>query len=260
MCTWLILCARGTYAANCDALSLIVENEQSEQCIGVFIEKVNLENVKITETINSSSDISVSLLKACVERGINSFFIGELDSAIEDFTYVLRLVNPDEERQLFGTAIWGRMLCHAFAESIEKTCEDIQLIRQLFIDNIPCGQNKFPKGGWAFQHVGYALAQNRYEDAHRKLTPQECNNRVNGTANVIRTIALKIKNPDINGIVNFVISQVENIGYRCCQDAPDWTKCLDPIVNVWNHLKVDFNRLQALYEEGVPLSSFLQAP
>jgi len=264
ICLWIVLCAR-SYAHNKDPLPLLVESEKSNHCAAVFIEKVHLENAKITEKINAFKEVCVPLLEAQVERGINSFFIGELNNAIEDFSTVLDLVNQhsEEEWHLLGTALWGRMLCYAFADCVEQTYADVELITQLFFSRAsqtPCGKNKAPKGNRSFQHIEYRLAQNRYEDGHRRLTPRECNERVSGTANVARTIALKIKNPNLNGIVNFVIGQVENFGYQCCQDAPDWTKCMDPIVNVWNHLKVDFNRLQALYEQGVPLSSFLQAP
>lgn len=264
ICMWIILCGR-SHARNSDLLPLIVENEKSEQCTAVFIEKVHLENAKITEKINAFKAVCLPLLAAHVERGINSFFIGELDNAIEDFSYVLSLANPNNEEdwQLLGTALWGRMFCYAFADSVEQTYEDIELIRRFFIEraaHTPCGKNKMPKGSNPSQHVEYRLAQNRYEDGHRRLTPRECNERVSGTANLARTIALKIKNSNINGIVNFVIGQIENFGYQCCQDAPDWKRCLDPIVNVWNHLRIDFNKLQELYDQGVPLSSFLQAP
>ena len=198
------------------------------------------------------------------EQGIYEFFTGKLDRAVENFDYVLNSLNPDtnEDRQLLAIALWCRMLCHAFSNSIEKTYADIQLIRYFFIN--ANDSSPHPIFDYASRTIiereTFVLINNKYSDGNQRITPAQCRDRVFGTANAARMFSAKIPDPKISWLVNTIISDLENFGNKCCEDAPDWTKCLDPITNAWQKLKTSWPRIKEIMDQGVVLAPYLAGP
>jgi hypothetical protein len=246
--------------------------EALEEKIGekkaLLIQEEQQHNNEITNAIMASmSEEKLVLLSLYIERAISYFLLGELDCAIEDFEYVLSSLDLEapKERDLLGIALWGRLLCHAFSNSLEETQDDIQLIRYFFIDSHDCNciKNKSHTSRPirnSEQPSAYIFTKDKYKSSQERISSHECMDRVKGTANAAKGIALKITNYKIRALVNEIISQLEDFGYSCCRDAPEWTKCLDPIVNAWKKLQTSWDKLKEIADKGVQLAPYLAGP
>jgi hypothetical protein len=66
----------------------------------------------------------------------------------------------------------------------------------------------------------------------------------------MRTINLKTS-PRVQGIVSYLIDRLEDAALDCCLDAPEWTKCLSPIVDAWHKLQESWERLIDIPDERI---------
>ena len=208
-------------------------------------------------------DDRVSYLESIDQRARDRLLTGELNLAIEDFSHLLSFLDPeiDDDRNLVASALWGRMMCYAYSDSPERAHDDIQLIRAIFIDPYQCDCNKsLESSGKTNLTTSFTPRQSilaNYADPSERLTPAECRERVKGTATAARMFAMKIKVPGVQLLVIEIIDDLASLGYNCCYDAPEWTKCLDPIVNAWQILKTSWNRVQEIMDSGVALAPYL---
>ena len=208
-------------------------------------------------------DSRLGYLESIDQQAIDRLFTGELNLAIEDFSYVLSFLDPeiDDDRNLVASALWGRMLCYAYSDSPERAYDDIQLIKEIFIDPYQCDCDKGLDSS-----VGITLTSSvtsrpctlaKYAAPNEKLTPTQCKERVRGTAAAAKVFAMKIRDTGVQLLVIEIIDQLASFGYNCCSDAPEWTQCLNPVVNAWQTLKASWNRLKEMMDNGVALAPYL---
>lgn len=166
------------------------------------------------------------------ERGIAYLFMEKYELALEDFNHVLKASYAAGQmcKPVFGAALWGRLLSHAYANFEKETLEDINLVRSYFLQEDCLGLNTSNRDGYFVVRVA------KFANPKERISPAECKERVRGTANVMRLIALKIPNVALAGAVEYTISEIEYAAYNCC-DRAHWTDCLGPIVDAWHYLK-----------------------
>jgi len=209
---------------------------------GLVSEEYCQEIQVLTEEINSyPKHLCPAELRN--ERGLFFFLSQEYDKAIEDFENVAERFenNAIEDCSLYASALWGRFLTYAFTNDINKSLSDLFLIRKLFIDS-SCN---FKKGNSScivkFDNNFSAEKIADFADPNDRLTPEQCKERVRGTAIAMRALCLKIPNSTLRFATEISIGELEQKAYTCC-DKEHWTECLSPIVDAWNYLKESMDK------------------
>jgi hypothetical protein len=166
-------------------------------------------------TINELSDIGI--FNSYNERGLDYFFEEKYSHALEDFNKVLErgLTHSDLDDVLLGSALWGRTLCHAYLGLENATIEDIQLLRDFFIETRQCISNR---------------TEVKCANPNENISKNSCEERVVGTANAMRILAVAIKKSELGFLVNQFIDELEKVGIRCCRDGSFWTSCVTPLL------------------------------
>lgn len=206
--------------------------------IYVFASEEYCEEIQaLTEDINSYPGY-LCPIELRNQRGLFLFLSTEYDAAIEDFNDVIeRLENKAVGNcSLYASALWGRFLTYAFSDIVDQSLKDLFLIRRLFMDGeYNCkGENlctivKFDR---AFSVLKIA----EFVDPGERLTPEQCKQRVKGTALAMKALCLKIPNAAIRFSTEVFISELEEKAYTCCE-REHWTECLSPIIDAWQYLK-----------------------
>ena len=134
---------------------------------------------------------------------------------------------------LFGSALWGRLLCCAYNNQDQEAFLTLSLIRSHFIDSHCHYCREFAYSSeWNYKILKVA----DFANPNERISSAECKERVRGTASVMRLLAMKIPNRMLADAINFTISELEYAALQCC-DRSHWTDCLSPIVDSWNYLK-----------------------
>ncbi len=179
-------------------------------------------------------------LKKTVLTGLEFLFMEQYEDALDNFNHVLNALHSKGKlsEPLFGSALWGRLLCHAYSNQEQKAFNDLSLIRLWFIDS-PC---------YFCKEFIYANSSVSNDSNHRifqiadfanpneKISSAECKQRVKGTASVMRLLVMKIPNRMLADAIQFTISELEHAALQCCERS-HWTECLDPVVDSWSYLK-----------------------
>lgn len=180
-------------------------------------------------------------------RGFGSLLSGQFEDALADFNYVLyalRDINQPNE-PMFGAALWGRLLCHAYADLEQDTLNDLSLIRAHFIGN-SCRTTLVHTRHYSVRNSGVSIFRIAdFADPNERLSPDQCKERVRGTANVMRILAMKVPNRALAEAISFTITELEYAACRCCE-RNHWTECLGPIVDGWNYLRMCMDKGAAI--------------
>ncbi len=72
-----------------------------------------------------------------IDRGTYYFALKDYEAALNDFNLVLTN-NCNSQDENFGLALWGRALCHACLGHFVEVQEDLQILRNVFIDDLAC--------------------------------------------------------------------------------------------------------------------------
>lgn len=163
--------------------------------------------------------------------GLKLLFLEQFDEALLHFNRILTSLheNCKLDEPLFGAALWGRLLCHAYSDLESETFNDLAMIRSHFIKRNchPCFD----------RNSNYRISLTAdYVNPNEKLSPADCKERVRGTANIMRILVAKVQNRVLANALNFTIAELEYAASQCC-DRTHWTECLNPIVNSWKYLK-----------------------
>lgn len=95
---------------------------------------IDEEKIKIAELslLISSFDKpdSFECLKLYAERGNRFFLIGFFENALDDFNHILKtlLLKKESNNFLFASAIWGRLLSHAYSDCVKETIKDLNIL------------------------------------------------------------------------------------------------------------------------------------
>jgi len=196
-------------------------------------------------------------LETFASRGFELLFMGEFEDALADFNHILDVLYDTHKlnETLFGAALWGRLLCHAYASQEEEAFNDLSFIRSYFIDNAfsPCNKSSIYANSLSNENFDYKIFQIAdFANPNERISSAECKSRVRGTANLMRILATKIPSRILADAVNFTISELEYAACQCC-DRAQWTECLSPIIDSWNYLK-------KCMEKGAAIAPNLASP
>jgi hypothetical protein len=236
--------------------------ENNEKTIEKFTEEQYEHIEDLTEIINSIPFGDLAALGVFNERGIAYLFIGEFESALQDFNHVLTELQIRQilERELIGTALWGRLFCHAYRNQLQETCDDFQLI-QLF--SIKCTSDERQAGmqpcvpASNVKNDYFILPVAKFAYPEEKVSVYECRERVRNTADKMRSIADLIPIRATRILVLGFISDEEGDGLGCCNRGQHWTNCTGPIADGWKRLEDTWDQVEDLYNKGINLSKFL---
>lgn len=204
---------------------------------GITSEEYCQEIQVLTEEINSYPE-HVCLVELRNQRGLFLFLSNEYDAAIEDFEFVIeRFENKTMKNcSLYASALWGKFLTHAFSDDIDKSIADLFLIRKLFLDGDCNCKKKITSSTATFDGRVSIIKVADFANPKEHLTPEECKQRVKGTAIAMRALCLKIPNASVRFATEVSINELEQKAYSCCE-REHWTECLSPIIDAWNYLK-----------------------
>lgn len=204
----------------------------------------------LTSAINASVDKHMEL-KLLNERGLRYFLVGNFERAFKDLKTVVdsSLEDPEFDPSLLATALWGQLLCYAFTDAVNESFQILSMLKKRFQN--PCSEeycliNSVPN----FQNNTCLFAD--FANANERISPEECKERVRGTAQLMRALVLKVPNRSVAGAIQLSIAELENSAYSCCE-LEHWTKCLSPIVDAWEYLKNSM-------EKGVKIVPYLPYP
>ena len=230
-----------------------------------FLDKQKEHIDALTQAINEQNDIfAQASLRLFNERGTAYFFIGQFENAINDFSYVINNVvtKLHEEEALLGSALWGRMLCYAFAGQLDNTNNDASLIVSLFTD-CRCDENRAKKDLFVLSHCNAretVLPIAKFAYPEEEISKNECHDRVQRISSKMYSLADLIPDWLTRQAVFWVIETVSKKAHNCCDSTLHWTECLGPIVDVWKKLENTWDTLVDLFKKGIDLKTFLTAP
>jgi hypothetical protein len=213
------------------------------------------------DTTNSCDDLlSLGLY---TQRGISYFLAGELENALDDFNHVLTRSQSGQtsERELLGTALWGRLFCHAFGSQLQETREDSQSIQLLFLDRF-CEVHREGEEYVKVHNLKddvFVVPAALFANPGEQITKGECSDRRQSIADKMRSLADRVPLSEVRAEVFFAINQLSDRAYACCQRGIEhWTACLTPIVDAWKKLDDDWDQLVDLHKKGVKIAPFVR--
>lgn len=244
---------------------LYPDTKNREELLDQFLGKQEENIIALTKEIDIANHIGQqSFLHLLNKRGLAYFFIGQLEKAIDDFTYVIGAIQPEqtEEKSQLGTALWGRMLCFAFSDNYENTYEDACAISALFC---PCNQNYVRIKDRTSISVGYQNELNilpvaKFAYPEERVSTWECHERTTIIVEKMKSLAELIPSYAIRKTVNWVIDNQAMKAHNCCKSGSHWTECLGPIADVWKKLENTWDQLVDLFNKGINLDIFLTTP
>lgn len=229
-----------------------------------FLEKQNERIETLTSTINTQNELNQEIdLSLLNERGMAYFFLGQFQSAIHDFSYVInKSTTNSSKKTLLGTALWGRMLCHAFEDHFENTYNDALLISSFF-NECDCEKNQEKEIPLILSNCGnspVAIPIAKFAYPQEQVSKWECHDRTKTIADKMRSLAELIPELSVRKIVIWVIENGEEKAHQCCESGKHWTECLGPIADIWKKLENTWDILVDLFNRGINLRMFLTSP
>ncbi|MBS0603429.1 MAG: hypothetical protein JSS60_00155 [Verrucomicrobia bacterium] len=222
------------------------------------------EQIEHLNTLSKAIDSSDTLQLHC-ERGISFFFIGKFDNALSDFDYVLE--NLDDKSNsyidLIGTALWGRLLCHAFKNQLQEACDDCHMIESLFLESIPCDRCKNTESITLANYIRndlHVIPVVKFANPDEKISKWECHDRTSILADKMRSLSDLVPSFIVRGLVLSLINRLSVNAHNCCEEGHHWTECLRPIAGAWQKLEKTWDQLVDLFEKGIKIETFLVGP
>jgi hypothetical protein len=196
-------------------------------------------------------------------QGIVYFFIGKLENAINDFNHVIEnsTTHLPLGKNLLGTALWGRMLCHAFGNQLNNAYNDSAMISSLFNECICCENREkdlFIPAHCDDNFIILPIAKFAYPE--EKISEWECHDRTNRITDKMRSLAELVPVYVVRQAVLWTIDKQSKKAHKCCENGKHWTECLGPIADVWKKLENTWDELVDLFNKGINLDVFLTAP
>jgi hypothetical protein len=229
-----------------------------------FLDEQDKHIMSLTQAIDARSNLSdVASLHLFNERGIIYLFTGQLENAVNDFNHVIENLTSDLplEKKILGTALWGRMLCHAFSSQLNNTCNDSSLISSLF-DKCTCHEsrekNLFIPANCNDHLMILPIAKFAYPE--EKISKWECHDRTDRIAGKMRSLAELIPLYVVRQAVLWTIDRQSQKAHKCCENGNHWTECLGPIADVWKKLENTWDELVDLFDKGINIDLFLTSP
>ncbi|MBS0653572.1 MAG: hypothetical protein JSR39_08650 [Verrucomicrobia bacterium] len=244
---------------------LYPDTKNKEELLDQFLRKQEENIIALTKEIDLANCVNQQeVFHLLNKRGLAYFFIGQLEKAIEDFTFVIGNIQPEqiEESSQLGTALWGRMLCYAFSDKYENTYEDACAISALFC---PCNKNH-ERGNAKMvtsfnqQNERNVLPVAKFAYPEERVSIRECHERTTIIAEKMRSLAELIPSYAIRKTVNWLIDDQALKAHNCCKNGNHWTECLGPIADVWKKLENTWDQLVDLFNKGINLDIFLTTP
>ncbi len=236
------------------------QEDQIKTPIQVRLEK-QIEN--LSETINRPEHRSdTDHLNLYNERGILYLFMGELDKALDDFDHVLDVVQNERinENTLPGSALWGRLLCHAFKNQLQETYNDSLMLQQLFLNEGCCGESPnreiIQTANNSSNNPSFVPVA-RFLRPDEKITRWECHDRTNRIAEKMRNLTELIPYYPVRELVWYTIDKLSDRAHNCCEKGYTWTECLGPIVDAWHKLDDTWDQLVDLFKRGIKIEAFI---
>ncbi len=235
------------------------DNKSLKKFAAEQIERIDHLSQAIDKT-NSLDDLST--LELYNERGISYFFIGEFENALIDFNHVIAKSEsqPTLDIKLIGTALWGRLFCHAFSNQLQETYDDSLLIQFLFMDHVCCEERmeleKFIKTS-NHNNAFFIIPVAKFATPEEKITKRECHDRTSSIADKMRSLADLIPLFVVRNIVLFTIDKLSNNAHECCERGNHWTVCLGPIADAWKKLDNTWDQLVDLFKRGIKIEAFI---
>ncbi len=209
-----------------------------------------------------------SILSLYNERGITLFFMGKFEEALSDFNFVITKLQTHEtlEKTILGTALWGKLFCHAFNNQIQETHDDSLMIRMLFTE-CSCCEEELDKraftsarnsmGRLSRQKNFFVLPIAKFATPQEKITKRECRDRTNSIADKMRSltelIPLYAARQCVFGAIKLLVANA----LACCEMGHHWTECLGPIADAWLKLEEIWDQVVSLFERGFSIGSIL---
>lgn len=165
--------------------------------------ELEIQNIQTLTRAIHDCDLNNPLLQLALyaERGIKYFLLENYQLAIEDFEYILNRLCEGKisEHALFGTALWGRLFCHAYLGQDEIALDDLVLFNDYFRKKYLSCECCFNDPRYSSAIANYFCAQTvvQFANPDQKISAQECRDRVEGTAALMRILAMKIPNPNL---------------------------------------------------------------
>jgi len=221
---------------------------------------------ELSQTINVTNGLDdLSVLCLYNERGIAYFFAGELENALNDFNYVLIKLETQQtlEKEIIGTALWGRLFCHAFKNQVQETYDDSLMIQWLFT-GCSCCEERLKKESFVpasnCRNDFFVLPIAKFANPEEKISKWECHDRTKGISDKMRSLADLVPIFVVRTIVLFTIDKLEDRAHACCESGNNWTVCLGPIADAWQKLDDTWDQLVELFQKGIKIETFLTAP
>ena len=232
---------------------LLSESYEQEK-LDIFVEDQLTSIEKLSKKIEAEPDekIKLDLLNT---RGLAYFFIGEFDSAIEDFSYVLSNIDCYCNAKSLSGALWGRLLSYALTNRLEEVSEDARKIESLIISSKCCEEKKAAKISLQKEPPSRHCAIFAYPN--EIVTKKECHERVRTLQCKAVNIAELIPSVIVREIVKSIIADLADDRHHCCQNGNHWTECLGPIANLWQTLEDIHDQLTGFYLKGINIKRIL---
>ena len=247
---------------SCSSLSLFPfladENfDFDEKLMTKFLEFQEQHIETLTESIkvhNEPNDLEA--LRLLNERGVVYFLTGQMDNAINDFNFVIStLESTGDGNEFLGTALWCRMLCHAFNDQFNETHEDSLQILSFF--NV-CNQDSDQLDS-SNEEISLILPV-KFAHPDEIITEYECHDRVKTIGGIMRSLNDRVPNYLVREIVHATINKLSSYAHDCCDSGKHWTKCLGPIDDARRKLRDTWDTLVELFNKGISIDKFLTAP
>jgi hypothetical protein len=240
--------------------SFIISERKNE-----FIKDYFKNIIKIkSESIDSLKNTSHTTLQMYNDRGIASLLSGEYELGLDDFNFVIDQCSSQEnsENVFLGTALWGRLFCHAFGNEEQNAYLDSLTIKQLFL-GCTCSENQLEN------HLEIANSSDRnliylpiakFAYPEENVTEWECHDRTKRIMGKMCSLSELIPYFLIRKIVIELIDELANKAHKCCNSGKHWTVCLGPIADAWLKLEDTWDQLNDLFLKGINIKKLLTAP
>lgn len=171
-----------------------------------------------------------------LNQGIENFDKEQYKNALRDFNLILE--NSDQTSEIYGTALWGRALCHVILDNAQESDLDILMLADYVLC---CEECKF--------HLLHDLndpSLNRlqislFADENQTLTISDCKDAASNTRSLIEIILQNrfpsSRDSDTRGRFRNFILFLELEAHRCCEAGRHWTICLRPLASRWKEWK-----------------------
>lgn len=174
-----------------------------------------------------------------LDQGIKSFLESRFDDALEQFNTVLEYSHSKSEN--YGTALWGRALCHVILEDELEIDADIIMLTEYSLCCKDCKESLLLALSDPSTDIPQAVPVNLFAEDNENISISECKQRANALARSIGELIDKklpsakdsLVRPKFKNFINYLTNEA----YRCCESGNRWAACLESLAVQWREWK-----------------------